>query len=338
MEIELILTNKCNLQCKQCYTIHGDTMMSPEVLDKAIDYIKSVVKQDTEEVHSVNLVGGEVGLYSHAKLNEIIDRITENGSIKNVEICCRSNLMFGLTDDFIKFAKRCNQFGTSYDYKARFGNQVQEDLWKKNVQILQKEGVDLDCIITINKMLMTLSPTEIFEFVEDMNFNRFDLHRLFYPNTMNDEEKKVYDTLIRPKNKDVDKWMLSVYLEYEKRKAGNPELSLDSFEAIKSTIQGEPEYTHYRNCQRDNRTILPNGMMAQCTYTVFKPYYNLMTGETNQEIFDEFIKHENTLHENCVKCPFVQFCRGDCCWFPHDDTGCPGLKSVYQYILMQMDM
>ena len=73
-------------------------------------------------------------------------------------------------------------------------------------------------------------------------------------------------------------------------------------------------------------------MVAQCTYTVFKPYYNLMTGETNQEIFDELVKFEETLSDDCKKCLFVKSCRGDCCWFPYDDTGCPGLKLIYGYL------
>ena len=332
MEIELILTNRCNLHCKQCYTIHGDTDMSPEVLDKAIEFIQDTLKREPDETHSVNFVGGEVGLVNHSSLNEIVDRITDNGKLTNVEICCRSNLTFELTDEFIKFAKRCNAFGTSYDYKARFGSQTQEDLWRKNIKILQDEGLELDCIITINKMLMTLTPSEVFDIVKGVNIYSFDLHRLFYPNQMKDEDKSVYDTLLRPKNRDVDRWLLKFFIEYENRKRNGENFRIDTFEAIRNTLYGEPDYTHFRRCQKENRTILPNGMVSQCTYTVFKPYYNLMTGETNQEVFDEFIKYEETLSDDCKKCPFVKACRGDCCWFPYDDTGCPGLKLIYGYL------
>lgn len=332
MELELILTNKCNLKCKQCYTIHGNTDMSPEVLDKAIEYIKNILKSQPDEEHSINFVGGEVGLYPHSLLNEIVARITENETIKNVKICCRSNLAFELTDDFIKFAKRCDIFGTSYDYKARFGSQAQEDLWKKNIKILQDEGIDLDCIITINKMLMTLTPNEIFDIVRNVNIHRMDLHRLFYPNQMKDEEKGLYDTLLRPKNRDVDKWLFKVYKEYDICRNLGENIYIDTFESIKESFRSSHTYTHFRCCQKENRTILPNGMVSQCTYTVFKPYYNLMTGETNQEIFDEFVKHEETLSDECKKCPYVKYCNGDCCWFPYDDTGCPGLKLLYCYL------
>jgi len=338
MEFELVLTNRCSLHCKQCYTVHGDEVMQPDVLDKAIEYITNIVKNDPDEIHSVNFAGGEIGLVSHSLLNEIVDRVTENGSIKNLEICCRTNLSFELTPEFIKFAKRCNHIGTSYDYKARFGSQAQEDLWRKNLKTLQDEGIKLDCIITVNKMLMTLTPAEIFDFIKELNIKQFDLHRLFYPSTISEKDKEVYDTLLRPKNRDVDRWMIDVYTEYMKRKQEDPELSLETIDAIKETLQGEPAYTHYRKCQKENRTILPNGMVSQCTYTAFKPYYNLMTGETNQEIFDEFIKHEETLQDECKTCPFVKACRGDCCWFPHDDTGCPGLKLLYQYFVMQLEM
>ena len=331
MEIELILTNKCNLHCKQCYTIHGDTDMSSEVLDKAIDFIKDILKKQPDEKHSINFVGGEVGLYNHSALNDIVARITENETIKNVKICCRSNLAFELTDDFIKFAKRCDIFGTSYDYKARFGSQTQEDLWKKNIKILQDNGIKLDCIITINKMLMTLSPEEVYDIMKEVNIKSFDLHRLFYPNQMKDEEKEVYDKLIRPKNRDVDRWLLHFFIQYRQWQKMGEEVYIDTFEAIRSTLHNDPDYTHFRKCQKENRTILPNGMVSQCTYTVFKPFYNLMTGEINQEVFDELIKYEETLSDDCKKCQFVKSCRGDCCWFPYDDTGCPGLKLIYGY-------
>lgn len=332
MEFELILTNKCNLHCKQCYTIHGNEFMSDEVLDKAIDYIHRQISTKPDEIHEVNLVGGEAGLVDHKKLNEIYDKITVYGNIKQLHVMCRSNLAFEMTPEFIKFAKRCEQIGTSYDYKARFGNQVQEDLWKKNIKILQNEGLDLDCIITINKMLMTLTPAEIFDFVESLGINKFDLHRLFYPNQMKEEDKKVYDALIRPKNRDVDKWLFKVYQEYQKRKKINPKLALETIDVVIDSVKGNTgEYTHARCCQKENRTILPNGMVAQCTYTVFKPYYNLITGELNQEVFDELVKYEETLKDECKTCPFLKMCQGDCCWFPHDDTGCPGLKYLYNY-------
>ena len=335
MEFELIVTNKCNLNCKQCYTIHGNEEMSDEVLNKAVDYIHRQISTLPDEEHEVNIVGGEAGLINHKRLNDIYDKVTVYGNIKQLHVMCRSNLAFELTDEFIKFAKRCTQVGTSYDYKARFGSQKQEELWRKNVKILQNEGIDLDCIITINKMLMTLTPEQIFDMVEELGFERFDLHRLFYPNQMKDEDKSLYDQLMRPKNRDVDKWLFQVYKEYIKRKKLNPKLSLETLDVVKDSIEGSTgEYTHARNCQKQNRTILPNGMVSQCTYTVFKPFYNLITGENNEEIYNSLVKYEEELHEECKKCPFLRYCKGDCCWFPHDDTGCPGLKYLYQYLTL----
>lgn len=336
MEVELILTHKCSLKCKQCYALHNNTVISEEILKKSIEYIHELIDEniDEDDDFEINLVGGEVGVLNHSWLLSLLDRLLDCKYRDRICIGCRSNLIFKMTDDFIQFAKRCNSFGTSYDYKTRFNTDEEEKLWKENIKILQDNGVDLDCIMTINKEMMNdLSAQDIFKFMEDLNIKRYDLHRLFY--TENYKNKLEYDNIIRPLNRDVDRWLFEVFLEYEKYKETHPEVSIETFESIKDGLNGEYTYTHYRNCQKECRTINPNGTVSQCTYTQNRPFYNLITKEENKELFDSIVKHEEERHEDCKNCDLLKYCNGDCCWFPHDESGCPGLKMIYEYLIMQ---
>lgn len=338
MTIELQLTNKCNLNCKQCYTKKDGMTMNDELLDKVITYINCQMNLWSSEEFEIQLAGGELGILGSEYLLNVQNKLIEK-LIRKPKFLFRTNLLYNIDDKFMQFIKNCDLIGTSYDYKTRFVTKEQEDLWKFNIDKLHKEGIELDCIITINKYLINeKSPEDIINFLLGLNITKFDLHRLYYPLDMSEEDMKKYDEEIRPKNRVTDKWLLQFFKVYEKLRK-QYDLFCETIEVIRQSLDGNVgEYTHCRSCQIDCRTIRANGDLCQCTNTVNEPFGNILNGTVNYDIFDKHIKFEKTLSEECQKCKFLKYCLGDCCFFPYDETGCPGCKMIYEYLWMRKQM
>ena len=55
----------------------------------------------------------------------------------------------------------------------------------------------------------------------------------------------------------------------------------------------------------------------------------------NKQHLDNIEKHKEY---TCSICKFYKYCNGDCCQLQHDQTGCPGMKRIYEYILSNRKM
>ena len=327
-DIELILTNKCPYHCKHCYAIINNETMSDKVLDEAIKYIRDKATQNPDNDYLVRLIGGEISLLGADYMSSIIDRLND---IPNVRFDCRSNLLFELTDEWINFFKKNGgNIGTSYDYgNVRYSNTEQEALWHKNVDILYEKGITVDCIICITKYVIeNIKPEEIFDMLKRHHIKYFELERILKPLQTRPEYEAGN---IAPLNRDTDSYMFKLFRLYEKE--SRDVLDCETFECLLGTLKNDFYYEHGRCCEKDSTTITPNGNVSNCFYTVKTPYYNLITKQYNEENYKHNISLEETYKPACKNCQFFKYCNGDCPMFQWDETGCPGLKLIYTYLL-----
>lgn len=325
------LTEKCNLNCKHCYALHNGRTISKEVLDKSIDHIINHIKISKSAGENISLMGREVGLINPSIINYALDRFENEISVPyRTELY--TNLVYDLSEEQILTYKRIDCFGTSWDYGIRFQNIQQRLLWFNNVKKLLSLGfTDMACIVSVTKDLIeNVSPQMMIDFMISMNIKNWELQKLCRPT-----EKRIdYDNKnIKATNREVDDWLFNVYLIYKNIQKNNYNISIEAFDCIENSIKGEYHYDHCRNCQQTHLTYLPNGDVAQCPYNQHRPFYNLITNKLDYKIYDDNVKFEQTVNQNCLNCPYYQYCRGDCCMNEWDETGCATPKKIYEYIL-----
>lgn len=328
--ITIVLTNKCNLKCKHCFAIRNTTSMSMDILEKTITYLINEANNNPSNRYLIEFFGGEIGLYDPNILSIMIDYMRDNVINNNVEIYAQSNLVYNLTDEWLNLFKKMDYLDTSYDYSIRFSNEQQRELWFNNVRKITSNGIELSCVITITKdVVENLTPRALFDIMLGLGIKKIELERLFPPLKPMVE----YDNgNIVATNRDVDKWMFDAYLLYEKLK--DVGVYVETFNCMEESICGNNYYEHSRCCQENNLTFLPNGDVSQCFVTSVKPFFNILNpNNKNMDIYNENVLFEKKLNDGCRDCPYLKYCRGDCCMMKWDSTGCPTPKLIYEYLL-----
>ena len=151
--IYLKTTNRCNLCCQHCYNdVMKDTCldMSKSMIADVIKYIhqRSAAIDKNDNIYVI-FHGGEPLLTDVSLLNQIVD---ECGDLTNVQFTITTNLVYELTPAVFSFFQKMKTMNrpaisTSWDYKIRFIDK-QEDKWISNINMLQKNGIDVFPIIS----------------------------------------------------------------------------------------------------------------------------------------------------------------------------------------------
>lgn len=320
--IYIKLTNACNLKCKHCYNeiLHNHSNMSKNILEKVIIYLKSL-NTNNEEI-DIHLHGGEPFMYDISNIQYLLYK-TKN---LNFKWTITTNLIYEITKEHLDIFKQMLPFDnnpfilTSWDYKIRFKDDQQE-LWENNVRLLKENNINVQPIICLTNILIKeKEPEEIFKYFTDKDIYNFNFERI--TNT-----GRALDNNLRPYNIDLQNWLLKAYKLYEK----NNKLKIPLFEGIKQSINGIFLGCRNRSCMNDVITINPDGTIAGCPNTCDKKYGNLDKIDT--KIKENLINLEKQRSINCLTCKFFKYCNGDCFQLIFDETGCPGMKSIYSYIL-----
>jgi len=174
MYIQLILGEKCNLNCKYCHLWKYKnylSIISNQIIDLLIEKIKNSLSQNEQLI--IEFQGWEPFLYFH-KMKDITLKIKQN--FNNSQFILTTNWLL-LNDQILSFLKRFKKsfsLNISFDWNLDITtiNRTwiyNEDLTKKiikNIQHLIKEWFNLTIIWTINKEWLFYNPKEIKYFLE----------------------------------------------------------------------------------------------------------------------------------------------------------------------------
>lgn len=322
--IYIKLTNGCNLQCKHCYNeiMNNHNSMSRETLDKVILWLKEFRNNHKDSIIDMSLHGGEPMLFN---LDNILYILNSTDKL-NLRWCITTNLIYSITNKHIEIFKRMIPYDepmimTSYDFGDLRFNDNQEKLWKNNIKILQNNNIKVQPIICVtNYVVKNISVKDFFNFLDKNNITQFNLERIT-------ETGRASKNKIKPTNKEQNEWLLNIYKEYKKRN----NLLCPLFEGVEQSINGIFLGCRARKCMEQVITINPDGSIAGCPNTANLTYGNL--NEINECKKCELIKIEQTKKNECLICPYYKYCNGDCFQLVWDETGCSGLKNIYEYIL-----
>lgn len=319
--VYLKLTNSCQLNCKHCYNsiVDRTSSMSIDTLDFAIKFLINLSK---EHIVYAAFHGGEPMLYQHDKILDVLS----STKTSNISWSMTTNLVYSIDDICIKIFKMLEHTNdlkplllTSWDYEIRFsGNQ--QKIWEDNVRTLINIGIEIQPIICLTNVLISnIQPDVIFKYFKNLGLNRFNFERIT-------STGRASNGKYSPKNLDMQKWLLKAYKIYEKSNFYIP-----LFDNIKKSIDGVLIGCRARHCMRDVITINPDGSLAGCPNTADKTYGTLNSIDFN--IKKSFIACEACQNINCIKCKYFKYCNGDCFQLKFDESGCPGLYMIYDYLL-----
>ena len=77
-------------------------------------------------------------------------------------------------------------------------------------------------------------------------------------------------------------------------------------------------------------TINPNGTISGCPNMANISYGTLKTIDENKRKM--LYNFEDNKNIGCLCCKYFKQCNGDCCQLKWDNTGCPGMLSIYKYL------
>lgn len=323
--IYIKLTNGCNLKCKHCYNeiMNNHNSMSDDTLEKVITWLKEFKKANPNDKIDISLHGGEPLLYDLNKILLLLDKTKD----LNLRWCITTNLIYNITDTHLKLFHKMKPFDnnsmimTSYDFgDLRFSNDNERNLWINNVKLLHKENIEVQPIICLTDyVIKNINPQEIFDFFNNLNIKRFNIERIT-------ETGRATINKVKPSNKDQDLYLFELYKLYEK----NTDIIIPLFEGVENSIKGIFLGCRARECMKRVITINPNGTIASCPNMANNIYGNL--NQINVDLKNKLINFEKQIPASCLICKYFTYCNADCCQLKFDETGCPGMKSIYEYL------
>jgi uncharacterized protein len=339
IQIYLKTTETCNLNCKHCFTSgsSGRKIFFDPI--KTSNFIKNLIEY--RKLDSVRIVfhGGEPLLAPVESLKTSYNLTKELNC--SISYGLQTNLVFPLTEEKLNFLNLIKPFGigTSWDKNIRFGSinpndpnlkKKQLNIWENNVRKLSKLGFDITLMVCINADIINMQPYELINYASDLGIKYILFERI----TGNGNANLNPD--IFPKNLDVDKWLLKMYLqtiEFELyKKINNMFLNEIAFSFLKKAHIGN----RCRNCEQSLITINADGTLSGCPNSANEKIW----GDINQNIETLLsskirvgaICKELTRNKVCHTCPVKDACNGDCYKLPWEDDICAAPKSLMKFI------
>lgn len=269
--------------------------------NKTISWLKAYIKKWKIEENSLyfSFHGGEPFLASLDDMKKICD------SFPMAMFDATSNLVMDINHgikDFILNNFKQKDIGTfiktSWDYKIRFATEIQEDLWRKNVQDLLNAGVTVKVITCLTKpFIRDVSPQGYLDFMRELGIKHAGFERLTYNTT---EDK----TLI-PDIDDVDEWLLECYQK-------NDFLQQSFFSDIAAACKHYFIGCRKRECMKNVLTINADGTIGGCPNSSINNWFFDIDGVTNEKLRNNLIIKEQLRNPECYICDLFQECNGDC--------------------------
>jgi len=279
MVVYLRVTDRCNLNCRHCYSQKGDSDMSLEALKKAGELYPRA---------KFIFHGGEPSMVNVSWLYRAVDILKDN------PLSMQSNLV-SLSDEFIEFM---------LEFKERFGSSIGTSLdlerikHKKaildNVCLLAELGFEVTAIITIT----TPQVEPYFQLIEEFLKAGGRWFKFQIATPVNGEGflpvEKIREIFLRGLNV-----------------RGN-----QLWKMINNYSCGFPISLFGGNCGRHVRTINPDGTIHVCPelagegLTQFS-IGDVTNGETNKGILSLFAKREAYLRNHCKENCWG-YCAGGC--------------------------
>ena len=332
--VYLCPTNRCNLKCKHCYHSIVDsktTISQQRLLNDVYNWLTKFADDHKDYDILIHLHGGEILQYDVKTIKQLIIKLRQYSN--QFKFAITTNLVCKLTDDIIDLFNQIDDkiIQTSWDYKIRFANDKQYQLWQDNVKQLNQSFIVQPTICLTKQVISDLKPADIYDLMISLGCNRLNFERI--TNTGRAETKQY-----TPSNYDLNVWMVEAFKVYQQYKQQQKLVDLPLFDSIIKSVKGELIGCRARKCSEYVRTINPDGTIATCpnTCSIAVDCIDHSTdGQTSKHI--QLIKKEQIRTNRCLSCQYFIYCNGDCWQLQQssvdDNTMCHGPLLIYQYLV-----
>ena len=301
MEVDLHVTNRCNLKCNHCVYSSGEQVMPDITLDTVKKLISSFKKMNVEEVH---ITGGEPLLN-----NEIFDIIAElhkSGFLVRIQ----TNGM--LIND--ETAKKLKISGADYvlisiDGLESFHNNFRNDKHSYGSAIAAiKICLNNDLFTRVNTVVSKDNVAEIkplMQITKNLNVHQ---HSFFY-----------FTPIGRGKNIKHSMFSLIEWKQVQENiiKYANELDYLDKVRIQDVFHENDVDYSNSKICREDNCLILANGDVYHCVFFTGSPYS--LGNIYKEDVFDIWNRCSK-LVDNIISKNSSKKCNNILC-----GGGCPGM-------------
>lgn len=329
------VTNKCNLNCKQCYAARNEQTMTVETLQKVAKHIYNLYKFSDfkQDTFGITISGGEIGFFDTNLVCDFIDGLQVLMPDVNFDISCVSNLIYTLQEKHYKLFDKANRLSISYDFgDVRYTNTQQRKLWYNNVlALLNRYGADkleiFTCLTT--EMINNIGPNELIDMFYMLPFVNYEIHELCKP-IRPEQQERIKD--ITPSWDSVNDYLFKAFLRYIEYR---PDIRIETLECMIASYNGDCYYEHSRKCQEDYVTFYPNGISYGCAMNDDAGFDSLDIS-TEQMIQSanrvKIVNAEKELNPICYNCKWLDKCKGGCDRRPWQGDKCATPTLIYEYL------
>lgn len=328
VQIYLKTTETCNLNCDHCFTSGSKGKKIFFNPTKTYDFVDRLFSSKKFKNKRIIFHGGEPMLAPVEDIR-LIHKLIKTKYPETV-FSLQTNLVYKMTNerrDLIDDLFLENGFGTSWDYKMRFGSIDQQLLWEKNLQEQIKFGHFVTVMVSLNKDLLdNFEPIDIIQYFIDLGVQNVLFERI----TSNGNA--ILNPHIQPQNKDLDAWILKMYEQTMEHKLYDKIYNMFLAEISRTYVERMHTGNRCRNCEQSLLTLNADGTIAGCP--------NSATNETWGHIdwsIEDNLKSKKRLHTIgceltrnpiCYTCPVAPICNGDCHRLAWQDDICAAPKSL----------
>ena len=307
MEVDLHVTNRCNLKCKHCVYTSGEWEMPDMTLDTVKSLIPSFKKLGVKEVH---ITGGEPLV--NKEFFDIAKCLHENGFGTRVQtngILITPEIARKLKESGIEYVL-ISIDGLEKTHNSFRNNDKSFDYAVNAVKICLEEGLYTRVNTVINKSNVQDLP----ELIKFINTLKPDQHSFFYLTPVG-RGKNIKDLMLS-----LEEWK---NIEEIVRKAGIENNCIEKIR-LQNVIKDKE---NDKNCRDDNCLILANGDVYHCVFFIYSPFK--LGNIYNEDLYELWNKNINNILEETSnerisekKCnKQKQNCRCNCSGLAYNLTG-----------------
>ncbi|MEM3738079.1 MAG: 4Fe-4S cluster-binding domain-containing protein [archaeon] len=346
IEIEIKVTDYCNLSCKHCYadakslsnppSFDMDPRYSEEYLknfvEKVFDFVEFYDKRENGKSKTVQfmLMGGEPTLVGTKRFGILLETVYAEGNKRGYQVLAGTSTNgLLLNEDWISFYKekaKLLSLAVAYDPFIRFRSSDEEKRWWRSIDLLKRNNIEFSVNIAITRYLLRFNLSEFISRLEIKNIDfapflpvgrgRYFAQRL---GVFSSELSSFYIKLLEKFSDRIDLRSFSRVSYFLKNKIQ------DQF----GTLNG------WGKCWRRVIVDLNGNLFFECSYP--NSLGNVFYGSLESILFSPpflFLLSKKLYRESCLGCEYYSFCRGGCmALLPFEDANeCIGLKKFLKYL------
>lgn len=338
MEVELRVTDRCQLRCEHCYVdakqgrgIMWDIQDFSVVSDFISAYMDCLGARERTDKISVRISGGEPLLLGFKKLEKLSEEILKK--IEPVTLGIVSNFL-SYTSDIGKVAKDFNWVVfTSYDPGIRFHRKELESLWIRNVHRALSEGLEVIVSVVLTRKCLE---SNVVSYLKGIGFRK-----IYFAPFASSGRGEVSGSYLKASREEIVDFIINL-LENEKEMKLIPFTDLrDRYISFLRSGKGKAEC--WSDCWNDIG-INPDFTVTSIGMCWGDPYYGRIERGNIRNSVHSIINSRNRLAfmkaklfglNECISCEYYGFCRGGCMSMDkHPSRGeCRGLKRLLDYCI-----